>query len=169
MVNSRYTGASGAIWRTSSRISGFNASPRADFTTYAGDPMPHIAAVGPVVPLEELRRLQQEVRRVAVSKEVQAYIVAIARASREHPGVRLGLSPRGSLALMRAAQAWSFLQGVRYVTPDAVKAVAPCVAGHRLILDPEREATDFDRSRIVEEILRAAPVPVLPHVAAPQA
>jgi MoxR-like ATPase len=122
-----------------------------------------ITSVGPVLPVEDLVHLQQEVRKVSVAREVQEYVVAVSRASREHPSVRLGLSPRGSLALMRAAQAHSFLRGARYVTPDAVKAVAVPVIAHRLILDPEHDAIESERRTIVEEILRAAPVPVLPH------
>jgi MoxR-like ATPase len=126
-----------------------------------------ITSVKPVLALEELQRLQDQVRAVKVSPEVRAYVVAIARASREHPGVRLGLSPRGSLALMRAAQAHAFLGGARYVSPDSVKAVAQAVIAHRLILDPEREAIESDRKTLVAEILQAAPVPILPHAGAP--
>jgi MoxR-like ATPase len=124
-----------------------------------------IASVGPVLTIDDLLGLQQAVRAVKISKELQSYIVAISRASREHPGIRLGLSPRGSLALMKAAQAHAFVHGSRYVTPDSIKAVAVPVIGHRLILDPEREAIESNRSVIVEEIMRAVPVPILPHVA----
>jgi MoxR-like ATPase len=67
---------------------------------------------------------------------------------------------------MRAAQAYSFLAGDRFVTPDAVKAIAAPVMGHRLILDPEREAVDLDRDVIVREIMNSTPVPTLPHGAA---
>jgi MoxR-like ATPase len=125
-----------------------------------------IASVGPVLTVEDVLEMQRSVRKVMVGQEVLRYVVAISHASRAHPGVRLGLSPRGSLALMRAAQAWAFVRGGRYVAPDDVKAIARAVIGHRIILDPEREATESGRAAIVDEILRAAPVPVLPHVAA---
>jgi len=126
-----------------------------------------ITSVKPVLSIDEILRLQEQVRAVKVSPEVRAYIVAIARASREHPGIRLGLSPRGSLSLMRAAQAHALLAGGRYVTPDSVKAVAQAVIAHRLILDPEREAVESDRKALVSEILQAAPVPILPHAGVP--
>jgi MoxR-like ATPase len=122
-----------------------------------------ISSIRPVLPLEELIRLQDAVRRVKVAPEIQEYIVAVSRASREHPAIRLGLSPRGSLAIMKAAQAKAFVRGGGYVTPDDIKSVAFAVIGHRLIVDPEREAMESERASIVEEILRATPVPVLPH------
>jgi MoxR-like ATPase len=121
-----------------------------------------IASVGPVLSLDELVALQDAVRKVAVAPELREYVVAMSRASREHPAVRLGLSPRGSLAIMKAAQARAFVRGGRYVTPDDIKAVAHAVIGHRLIVDPEREAIEAERASIVDEILRATPVPVLP-------
>jgi MoxR-like ATPase len=124
-----------------------------------------ISTVRPVLSLEELVALQDAVRKVAVAPELREYIVAISRASREHPAVRLGLSPRGSLAIMRAAQAKAFVRGGRYVTPDDIKLIALPVIGHRLMIDPEREAIEAERASIVEEILRATPVPVLPTVA----
>jgi MoxR-like ATPase len=124
-----------------------------------------ITSIAPVLSIEDLVLLQEAVRKVAVSDEVRRYIVAIAHASREHPAVRLGLSPRGSLAVMKAAQSHAFVRGARYVTPDDVKTIAPSVIGHRLIVDPERESVEAERASIVEEILRATPVPVLPHVA----
>jgi MoxR-like ATPase len=125
-----------------------------------------IASVRPVMTLEELVALQEAVRKVTVAPEVREYVVAISRASREHPSVRLGLSPRGSLAIMKAAQARAFVRGGHYVTPDDIKAVALPVIAHRLIVDPEREAIEAERASIVDEILRATAVPVLPHVAA---
>jgi MoxR-like ATPase len=124
-----------------------------------------IASIAPVLSVEELVALQAAVRKVAVAEEVRRYIVDVSRASREHPAVRLGLSPRGSLSIMKAAQARAFVRGGRYVTPDDVKSIAPAVIGHRLIVDPEREAVEAERASIVDEILRATPVPVLPHAA----
>jgi MoxR-like ATPase len=121
-----------------------------------------ITSVGPVLALDELVALQEAVRKVSVAPEVREYVVAISRASREHPAVRLGLSPRGSLAIMKAAQARAFVRGGRFVTPDDVKDIAHPVIGHRLIVDPEREAIEAERRSIVDEILQATPVPVLP-------
>jgi MoxR-like ATPase len=121
-----------------------------------------ITSVKQVLTMEDVAALQREVRKVKVSDEVRRYIVGISQASREHPAVRLGLSPRGSLAIMKAAQSFAFARGGGYVTPDDVKAVALAVIGHRLIVDPERESGAADRAAIVDEVLRATPVPVLP-------
>ena len=71
-------------------------------------------------------------RGVTVAEEVERYIVAIVRATREHPSLRLGASPRASVALYRASQAWALLAGRDFVLPDDVAAVAPAVLPHRL-------------------------------------
>jgi MoxR-like ATPase len=128
-----------------------------------------ITHLRPVLELEELRRLQEQVREVRVAREVQAYIVALAAATRGLPEVRLGISPRGSLGLLHAAQAHAFLRGMSYVSPDSVKAVARHVLGHRLLLDPHREYTGLSRRSIVERILGETPVPVLPRPVAASA
>jgi MoxR-like ATPase len=121
----------------------------------------------PVISIPELLELQRRAREVTVVREIRSYIVAISDRSRRHTGVRLGLSPRGTIALMRAAQAFSFLNGSPFVTPDAVKAVAVPVMGHRLVIDPEREAVGSTRPMIVREILSAVAVPTLPDTLVP--
>ena len=116
-----------------------------------------------VVRIDELREIQRQAREVVVSLELRQYIVALVSATRSHADVRLGISPRGSLALMHASQAHAFLHGLSFVPPDSVKAVAPFVLAHRLILDPHREYTGLSRRDIVTRLLKEVPVPTLPH------
>ena len=119
-------------------------------------PLDHLeAVVGP----EGLLNLQAQVREVYVDERVRRYIIDIVGQTRRHADVSLGASPRGSLALARAAQALAYLDCRDYVLPDDVKAVAPAVLSHRLIL---REAFPNDgriAEAIVGEILAHQPVP----------
>ena len=81
---------------------------------------------------EDIIALQQKTRQVYAHKAMLGYIAALAQASRGHKGIELGLSPRGSLALLRASQAYALIQGREFVTPEDVKAVAVPVIAHRL-------------------------------------
>ena len=109
---------------------------------------------GPVVDPAGLRALQTEVARVAVGPLVRDYLVDLAHATRGHARVALGLSPRGLLTWQRLAQAWAYLQGRRFVTPDDVQDVAGPVLEVRLGVDPEVFA------KVLAELLAAVPVPV---------
>lgn len=102
----------------------------------------------------ELAALQDQVARVTVHANVQAYLVDLARATRSHPKVTLGLSPRGLLTWQRVAQAWAFLKGRPFVTPDDVQEVAVAVLGVRLGLAPDATVG------VVEQLLDTIPVPV---------
>ena len=110
----------------------------------------------------ELFQLQKEARQVRVGPEIQEYIVALVNATRKSRDARLGVSPRGGLALMHAAQAHAFLLGLSFVTPDSVKAVALHVLAHRILLDPHREFTGLSRKKLIEDVLSEVPVPTLP-------
>ena len=92
-----------------------------------------VDSVVPVASGEDILAAQAAVRQVKVSDAVRDYIVAIADATRRSDRVKLGLSPRGSIALMRAAQAMAAVNGRDYVLPDDVKAIAPDVICHRMI------------------------------------
>jgi len=85
----------------------------------------------PVLSAEELLRIQDEVQQVAVSDGIRRYIVQLVDETRKHPGVYLGVSPRGALALMRAAQGWAYLQGRDYLLPDDVKRLVFDALAHR--------------------------------------
>jgi MoxR-like ATPase len=102
----------------------------------------------------ELSALQDCVARVQVSPHVAAYLLDLGRATRCHPQVTLGLSPRGLLTWQRVAQAWAFLQQRPFVTPDDVQEIAHPVLSVRLGLDPEATA------RVLRQIIETVPVPV---------
>jgi len=122
-----------------------------------------IRRLEPVLDVEDLLEIQARVRQVHIGPEIQAYIVAVVSATRRSPDARLGVSPRGGIALMRAAQAHAFLLGHPFVTPDSVKAVAVQVLAHRIVLDPHREYTGLSKKKLIESVLGEVPVPALPH------
>jgi MoxR-like ATPase len=109
---------------------------------------------------EDVRLLRDAARTVRVGEDVEAYAVALVRATRDHPDVRLGASPRSSVALYRAAQAWALLDGRDFVLPDDVRALAHAVLDHRLLLDVDRELRGATVSGVVEAVLEAVPLPV---------
>jgi MoxR-like ATPase len=96
---------------------------------------------------------------VRVSDEVAAYVVDIARATREAPSLGLGVSPRGATALLRTSRAWAWLSGRDFVTPDDVKALAHATLGHRLTLRPEAELEGVAVHQVLATALGSVPVP----------
>jgi len=118
-----------------------------------------IDKIGQIVDLPELLAAQQAVKTVRVDELVQEYIVLLVEASRKHPDVYLGASPRGSLALFKGAQAWAAVQLRDYVTPDDVKALAVPTLSHRLILNPAARIKNVDPRGIIQELLSSIPVP----------
>lgn len=121
-----------------------------------------VADVEPVLAPDGVRALQDEVRHVRVDEAVKAYIVALVHETRQHPAAGLGASPRGSLALFRAAQARAFLRGRAYVVPDDVQALAVPTLAHRLVLRPDAQLEGWTPEAVVEDVLRRVRVPVLP-------
>ncbi|MGB9739010.1 MAG: AAA family ATPase [Chloroflexus sp.] len=117
-------------------------------------------AVSPVVSAETVRTLQAAVRTVAISPPVRQYLVAIARATRDHPDIELGASPRGSLALAHLAQARAAMAGRSFILPDDVKAIVVPALNHRLILTAEARLRGQTTTAILERILAQIPVPV---------
>jgi len=120
-----------------------------------------------VVSAEQVIRLQQAIRQVGWQPEVERYLLAIVRATREHAAVSLGVSPRGTLALYRACEAYAAMQGRDYVQPDDVKRLASSVLAHRLLTTTRARLRGSASEAIIKEILEAIPVPVetiaLPH------
>ncbi len=107
--------------------------------------------------------LRDRVRRIRVSEEVEAYIVALVAATRGHPQLSLGASPRASVALYRAAQAAAFLDGRAFALPDDVQVLARPVLAHRLVVDLEQGLRGATAEGVLEEILGSVPAPpVLP-------
>jgi MoxR-like ATPase len=118
-----------------------------------------IDGIGAVVSLSEIEGIQACVKETRVQDNVLAYAVEVTRATREHPDVVLGAGPRGSLGLTRLGQARALLQGREFVMPDDVKAIAPMVLGHRLVLKPQLRRTGAGRE-LIKEIISKLPVPV---------
>jgi MoxR-like ATPase len=112
-----------------------------------------------VVDIPELEAAIAEVRGSHVDVAVCEYAVRIAAATREHAAVRWGASPRGSIALVRAAQAVAAIDGRLFVTPDDVKSVAEPVLAHRLVLTPDAELGQRRPAEVVAEVLDAVALP----------
>ena len=117
-----------------------------------------IEAVEQVLSVEELRQMQAAIREVYVDQAVAEYIVRLVTATREHPDVYLGASPRGSLNLYRSAQAFAALDGRDYVIPDDIKHLAVAILAHRLIVKSQASLREIDPDAIVREILAQVPV-----------
>jgi MoxR-like ATPase len=115
--------------------------------------------VRPVATGEDLRAARDVVDGVRATDEVEAFVVAIARATRDLPGVTLGASPRAAVHLLAAARAGALLAGRDYVTPDDVVRMARPVLAHRLLLSPEAELDRFGAADAVAAALAAVPVP----------
>jgi MoxR-like ATPase len=96
---------------------------------------------------------------VAVERTIGRYVVALAEATRRHPQVKLGCSPRGSLMLFRAAQARALLSGRRFVVPEDVKAQAVPVLAHRLGLDTKARYGGVSKDDVVRQVLDTVAVP----------
>jgi len=108
---------------------------------------------------EEVAQLQQARRGIHISDPIREYITDIVRATRAHPSLRLGASPRGSLGLMRAGQALAALRERDYVLPDDIKLLVLPVLSHRLILKEEERLRGETPEHLLEEIVRQIPVP----------
>jgi MoxR-like ATPase len=116
-------------------------------------------AIDPVLDGPRLLALRDQVREVRVADEVEAYGVALVRATRAHSDLQLGASPRATVALYRAAQATAFLAGRRFVLPDDIKAVARAVLAHRLVVDLDQSLRGASVDGTLTSILATVPVP----------
>ncbi len=124
-------------------------------------PSPHevAASLVPVAGAAELSAARQGAASVRVEDAVRAYVVDVARATRESPSVALGVSPRGAAMLLRAAKAWAWLIERPFVTPDEVKAMALPVLRHRIVLRPELELEGMRADAVIDSVLATVPVP----------
>ena len=113
-----------------------------------------------VVTTEEVMALIDAVRTVHLAVTLQGYMVDLAEASRRHPALLLGLSPRATLQLSRATRARAASQGREYATPDDVKAVAEPVLSHRVMLRPDAMSRGVTGNTVIREILASVAVPV---------
>jgi MoxR-like ATPase len=112
-----------------------------------------------VVTGEELIAVQQQIKDVLINDLVKEYIVKLVNATRKHPDVYLGASPRGSIALYRTGQARAAILGRDYVIPDDIKALAMVTLAHRLIISPSARIKNIDPRAVIQEILDSTPVP----------
>ncbi|WP_018638884.1 AAA family ATPase [Parafrankia elaeagni] len=118
-----------------------------------------VDAVTPVLTTADIDRMIGITRRVHLSEPLLGYIVTLAASTRRRPEVRLGVSTRGALALAAAAQAHAAADSRTYATPDDVKALAPYVLGHRVLLRPEAEMSGLRAVDLIGETVAAVPVP----------
>jgi MoxR-like ATPase len=119
-----------------------------------------LQALQPVVSAERLQTLQSLIRHVRIEPSIESYIVELVRATRTHNAVELGVSPRGTLALYRAAQANAALHGRSYAIPDDVKFVARSILSHRMIATSQSRLHGQVMEQIVDDVLQTIPVPV---------
>ncbi|MFA9565372.1 MAG: AAA family ATPase [Acidimicrobiales bacterium] len=118
--------------------------------------------LAPVVDRSAVNALAEAARHVHVSEPVQQYIVDLADASRRHPQLALGISPRASLNLQRVGRARAARAGRDFVLPDDIKAIAGPVLSHRLLVRPEAQLSGVSAASVLEDILRQVPVPAGP-------
>jgi MoxR-like ATPase len=121
------------------------------------DPLEKLEAV---VPAKSLMDMQAKIREVQVTNTVREYIVRIARATREHEAVELGVSPRGTMGLYRTSQALAALRGRPYVIPDDVKELVLPVLSHRIIINPQVRLRGLRPREVLTEIASSVPVPL---------
>lgn len=119
-----------------------------------------LAELQPVVHIDDLLALQKQVRAIHVSDELRAYLLRVVRSTREHPSVELGVSPRGTLALYRACQAFAALRGREYVIPSDVQHLAPALLTHRIHISPQTRLRGRTPQQVVAEVVGSVPVPV---------
>ena len=119
-----------------------------------------IESIKPVTNIEEIYKLIEEVKNVHIDTSLENYIVEIVSATRNHKDLILGASPRASLAIYRASQAFAFLRRKSFVAPDIIKRFALPVLRHRLILHPQASIGGLTPDRIIQDILNTVPVPI---------
>ena len=124
---------------------------------HTADPLSELK---PVTSSQEFLEFQNRIRRVYFDPVLRNYLVKVVQATRTHPEVELGASPRASLGLYRCSQALAAVRGREYVTPDELKTLAPYALSHRVILRSQARLRERNASGIIEEILEQMPVPV---------
>lgn len=117
------------------------------------------AAIAPVVSAESLAAARASADAIHVAPELHTYVLDLARATREHAQVALGLSTRGALALLRAARIEAGLRGAEFVSPDDVKTVLPMIVAHRLVLSSEALLEGLNESSVMQRLSEQVAVP----------
>ncbi|MED4852917.1 MoxR family ATPase [Caldifermentibacillus hisashii] len=119
-----------------------------------------IQELTPVITLDELLSMQKEVKGVFVDDTIKQYIISIVTRTRNHPLIYLGVSPRGSIALMQAAKSYAYIQGRDFVLPDDIQFLAPFVFAHRMILQSQARYDGVNAEQIISSILSDTKVPI---------
>jgi MoxR-like ATPase len=125
--------------------------------THAGEAV--LDDLRPVATAKDVVAMTMAAREVHMAPSLKGYLVDLADASRRHPSLALGMSPRATLALQKAARARAAASGRTYVVPDDIKALAVPVLAHRLVLTPEASMQSADARNVVDDVLRKVPVP----------
>lgn len=118
-----------------------------------------INSISAVLTTEDIVSLQEQVKQVRAAENVKKYIISIVAASRGDEGIRLGISPRGSIALYKAAKAWAFINGRDYITPQDVKDCGVCTLAHRIMLSPKGKSMYLTPEAALKKLLNSVPVP----------
>ena len=126
-------------------------------TTTNARPMDEIR---PICAAQDIVYLQEQVGTVYTSKEIKTYVALIAQASRKHSALQLGISTRGAIYLLRAAQAYALLMGRDYVIPEDIQHMAAPVLAHRLVLSPEARMRNMTAERVLASVIGSVQVPV---------
>lgn len=118
-----------------------------------------ITRITAVLSTEDIIALQEQVKKVRASQNVKDYIIAVANATRSDEGIKLGVSPRGSIALYKSTKAWAFMDGRNFITPQDVKDCCVCTLAHRIMLSPKGKSMYETRENAFVKILERVPVP----------
>ena len=121
-----------------------------------------VVDVQPVTEIDRVRDLQQEVVNIHVEQSILDYVSALVEASRAHPNVRIGVSPRGTLALYKSAQALAAIRGRGYVVPEDVKSLCAPVFAKRIILTSQALIRGISIDSVIATLLETVPTPVIP-------
>lgn len=114
----------------------------------------------PVVTKDEVLHMQREAQKIYISSKIQRYIVDLVTRTREHEDLELGVSPRGSIALMQAAKAYAYIGGRDFVLPDDVKYLAPYVLSHRILLTAEAAYHGRSPEEVLQEVIEKVAIPI---------
>lgn len=119
-----------------------------------------IQELTPVITLDELLSMQKEVKGIFVDDTIKQYIISIVTRTRNHPQIYLGVSPRGSIALMKASKSYAYIQERDFVLPDDIQFLAPFVFSHRMILQSQARYDGVNAEEIISSILSDTKVPI---------
>lgn len=119
-----------------------------------------IDRINPVLKISDIVSLQERVQEVYIGEDMNSFIINIVEATRNHPDVKLGVSPRGSIALMQASRAFATIEKRDYVTPEDIKSLAVYVLAHRLILEPHSQVRGITAPGVISDILNSMTVPI---------